>query len=227
MSKYRIFPIIVLFSMGCLLFNSGQNDQRVEKILSKLEKKYNEAETVSCSFIQSKRIIQLEGTIVTSGELYFKKPHYLRMEHKGDENLVIYCNGEKVWLEDLDLDEVEVFEFSQMGAERRLSRFFPPVFTDSSRELMDYFSVRLAENTGETSRLELVPKPNSDYSFSSLEFEVGSLSRILWLRISYANGDRTEMKFRNWKSHQEISDYFFEYMKKSTKNVVHLSALFR
>ena len=200
--------------MGLFLLSDSQDDPRVEDLLLKLEKRYNETDTVSCIFTQTKRIIQLEGNIVTSGELYFKKPNYLRMEHKGEENLIIYCNGEQIWIEDLDLNEVEVFEFKQVGAGSRTSRFLPPVFTAENGELQEFFIIRLIEEKGETSRLELVPRPHSGYTFSSLQFDVGSLSRIQWIKILYANGDWTEMKFRNWKNHPEISDFFFEYMKK-------------
>ena len=203
--------LCLLFALGYLLFSIVQEDPAVDKILSRLEKKYEETEAVSCRFTQTKRILQLEGPITTTGRLYFKKPHYLRVEHQGEENLIIYCNGEKIWLEDLDLEEVEVFDFKTSGIEGRPSRLLPPVFTASTKELKTQFIIRLLDSPG--SRLKLVPRPASGYTFASLEFDVGSLSRIQWMKIEYANGDWTEMRFRSWKSLPEISDYFFEYMK--------------
>ncbi|MBN1273692.1 MAG: outer membrane lipoprotein carrier protein LolA [Candidatus Aminicenantes bacterium] len=207
--------MLLFLSLGYPLLHAGPEDPRVEKILSKLEEKFNETDTVSCSFTQTKQISQLKEKIVTEGKLYFKKPHYLRMEHSGGENLIIYCNGEKIWLEDLDLKEVEIFEFKQTGTDSRLSRFLPPVFSRNAEELKKDFFIQLLEDRGGPSRLEIKPRPGTGYSFLSLKFDVGSLSRLQRMKILYANGDWTEMTFRNWKSHPEISDYFFEFLKKN------------
>lgn len=205
--------LCLLFALGHLLLSEVQDDPVIDKILSRLEKKYEETEAVSCRFSQTKHILQLEGQVTTKGKLYFKRPHFLRVEHQGEENMIIYCNGEKVWLEDLDLEEVEVFDFKTSGMEGRPSRLLPPVFTVSAKELKERFIIHLLDDQNATSRLKLVPKPRSEYTFKSLEFDVGSLSRIRWMKIEYANGDWTEMRFWGWKSLPEISDYFFEYMK--------------
>lgn len=203
--------LCLLSVLGLPPLSEAQDDPAVDKILSRLEKKYEGTESVSCSFTQTKRILQLEGEIVTQGKLYFKKPHFLRVEHRGEENLIIYCNGEKVWLEDLDLEEVEVFDFKSSGMESRPSRLLPPVFIATAHELKELFIIRRLEDQG--SRLRLVPRPGSGYAFTRFEFEVDGLSRIPWMRVEYANGDWTEMRFRNWKRHAAISDYFFEYLK--------------
>jgi outer membrane lipoprotein-sorting protein len=196
---------------GGLLFSSPP--ETVDEILSRLEKKYNATETVSCRFSQTKTISQLEGIGRLEGRLYFKRPHFFRVEFRGPEKFTIYCNGKKIWLEDLDLDEVEVYDFSELGANDRLSRLLPPVFAADFEELKRAFTARLVSKEGGADRLELVPKPGSAYSFRNLRFDVDSLSRIPWMKIVYANGDTTEMKFRGWRSQPEISDSFFEYLK--------------
>ncbi|MFC2169670.1 outer membrane lipoprotein carrier protein LolA [Acidobacteriota bacterium] len=178
-----------------------------------MEKKYNTTECLSNSFTQRKKISQLEGDLRFTGRIYFKKSNFIKMELQGDENLNIYCNGEKIWVEDTDLGEVETYDFHKLRSSRRLSRLLPPVFLHSVQSLKEYFEISLIETEGRRDRLELIPKPGSNFSFTYLRFDVDSWGRIPWMKVEYENGDSTEMEFRKWARHPEISDYFFQYRK--------------
>lgn len=206
-----VVGLIIFFILGIPVWLSGRQD--VDEILTKLEKKINSTETVSCRFSQVKSLPQLKGLVKTTGKLYFKKPHFLRMEMEGDENLIIYVNGEKIWLEDLDLEEVEVYDFEDFGAEEQMSRFLPPVFVKSAADLKRLFSIIIEEIPKRETRLEFIPKPSSGFSFVKLQVDIDDLSRMTGLRIHYGGGDRMDMSFHAWNKHPEISDHFFAYLK--------------
>lgn len=74
-------------------------------------------------------------------------------------------------------------------------------------------------------RLEIQPHQKGMVSFESLQFDVGSWDKITWLKVIYKNGDYTETEFRDWKTHPEISDNFFQYRKSNRKNEVNIAIL--
>ena len=134
----------------------------------------------------------------------------MRMEMRGDENMNLYVDGESIWLEDLDLQEVERFDLEGLNLEGRHSRLLPPVFLSSVPELKEEFTISLDE-TADQDVLEIVPKDASVSSIERIRFSVDSLSRIRWMRVDYANGDWTEAKFSNWKRLPNISIHYFRY----------------
>jgi outer membrane lipoprotein-sorting protein len=214
-----IHTIFLSSALNFLGFASipDQQDQ-LSEILERLEKNYNKAETVSCSFEQRKKIRQLTEIMSLSGKLYFKKPHFLRMEFRGDENFDFYTNGMKVWLVDFDFDEVESFEFKKLDSDKRISRLLPPVFFKTTEEMKEIFNFFLRTDRGKTQRIEIIPIRSSDVPFESLKFDVDSLGRITWMKVHYNKEEYTEMNFRNWKRHPEISDYYFQYRKSEKRN---------
>lgn len=196
--------------LGGHVFYSGQ-PQRHSEILAKLHKEYATLETVSCRFNQTKVIRQLEGEIRLEGRLYFKKPFFLRLELTGEENLRVYMDGRTIWLEDLDLEEVEVYAFDERETSRRLRTLLPPVFLRDTDELEKAFVISVMKEDGGKSRLQLVPRGKKGMLIRSIEFDVDRWSRISWMKAEYENGDWTETEFRSWQRHREISDHFFRY----------------
>ena len=190
--------------------SSGQQE-KLERILAKLEKEYDTFETVSCRFTQTKVIGQMEGEIRLKGKLYFKRPFFMRVELSGEENLRIYMDGRNIWLEDIDLEEVEIYDFEDRESSGRLRRLLPPFFLRGVEELEESFLISLLEEGGGRNRLQLIPREAEGDVLKSLQFDVDRWSRISWMKVEYKNGDWTETIFRNWERHPEISDHFFRY----------------
>jgi len=202
--------LICLFSSS-LIIGSPQQDKK-DRILNRLEKKYNTTETFSYRFKQIQSISQLTEPISHTGSLVFRRPHFIRMEMRGDENLNLYMDGESIWLEDLDLEEVERFDFERLNLEGRLSRLLPPVFLSSVTELKEAFNISL-DKTADQDVLEIIPKDALVSSLKRIRFSVDSHSRIRWMRVDYTNGDWTETKFSKWRKLPKISRHYFRYRK--------------
>jgi len=122
---------------------SQDRDNKLNEILDKIGNKYDTTEALFCRFEQWEKISQLKQQIHLEGKIYFRKPHFIMMEMRGDENLDLYVNGEKIWLVDLDLDEVEISDFQQRNTNRDLMRFLPPFFLRSFVDLRELFGISL------------------------------------------------------------------------------------
>ena len=81
----------ILISLFCFIVLvkpafSFQN-KKLDAILDKMEKRYNTIEALFCRYEQTEKISQLTEDIHLEGKLYFRKPHFVMMEMRGDENL--------------------------------------------------------------------------------------------------------------------------------------------
>jgi outer membrane lipoprotein-sorting protein len=209
------FSCRFLIFLLCLspLFSSERQKKETELdgILAQLEKNFNSAETVSVEFSQTKKITQLSGELSLSGQLTFKKPHFLKLEMRGDENLDLYTDGASIWLVDLDFDEVDVYEFGPEENRQRFSRLLPPVFLRSVEELKENYNISLDSGEGEKKILLISPRSGSESTFLAVTLEIDSLGRIDWMKVVYPQNEYIETRFRNWKKYPEISDHFFRY----------------
>jgi uncharacterized protein len=210
--------LLLIFSLLTITGSAAPHpvlqESRLEKILNSLEKKYNTTEAFAYSFDQVKFLQQLTEPMEFKGTLVFRKPHFIRMEMRGEENLNLYVNGEFVWMEDLDFEEVDQFDFAEINSQGRLTRILPPVFVDGISTMKEKFQVRLDE-TMDQDVLELIPLESHVSPLRSIRFAVGSFSRILWMRTDYTNGDWTETRFSGWKNMPKISEHYFRYRKKN------------
>jgi outer membrane lipoprotein-sorting protein len=202
-----MFFVTVILSAAALGFQATE----VDKVLERLERRFDGTDAFSYEFIQKKAVIQLAEPLHFKGVLTFRKPHYIRLELRGDENLNLYVNGEKIWLEDLDYGEVETFDFGMMASEKRLSRLLPPTLQQSVKELKDVYDIALTKKDGNISYLDMTPKTPDAYGVKTFQFSVDQHSRLRWMKVSYENGDLTETTFSEWKKLPQMSIHLFEY----------------
>ena len=208
---------IWLFLLSFLMMagaGSSSQDEKLDKILDKMEKRYQTTQAIFCRYKQTERISQLTEDIFVEGKLYFRKPHFIMMEMRGDENLNLYVNGENIWIEDLDLDEVEIFDFQQMNKNRRLARLLPPMFLQSVQELKEWFHISLLPIRGKN-RLELRPRSQEEFHFESIRFDVGRWGKVPWMKVTYDEENFKEISFRDWQKIPVTSKYFFQYRGKT------------
>ena len=68
-----------------------------EKILEKLEVRYNTAD-FSADFFQESTLKALDITDTASGKVWFKHPGMMRWEYKTPENYAIISDGKNLWI---------------------------------------------------------------------------------------------------------------------------------
>jgi outer membrane lipoprotein-sorting protein len=182
-----------------------------DDILRRMELKYEESDGFSYGFKQTKSIAQIDGLLNLEGTLTFRKPHFLKLELRGDENLNLYVDGKTIWLEDLDLEEVDSYDFEQLGSERRLSGLLPHAVVRSIEELEAIYDVELSKEEGKLAYLELTAKNPSERGPRECRFSVDRRSRLRWMKVVYGNGDFTETHFMAWRKIGDIPEEFFAY----------------
>lgn len=199
--------VIVTAAGTCAAAEHGQS-ARTQEVMAKLRRRWQETEAVSCKFRQTKLLQDIDGPIVLEGSLLFMKPRFLRIEVSGDENLVITSDGEKLWIEDRDLGEIEETSLEAAGGADPTS--LVPLLVSSPSEWSKRFNVLVEETPGGRERLILTGRPDGPpTSIVRVETELGSMLRIRRSVIYYRNGDRVETVFRAWSRTENLSKYLF------------------
>jgi outer membrane lipoprotein-sorting protein len=190
--------------------HAGGAEDQVDQTLERLSKRYKSTDTVSCRYRQSRSLKQLEGAIRVEGTILFQKPHFLKMEMRGDENVDLYCNGDTIWIVDLDLDEVETLGVDDIHTMGGRLQMIPILLFSSPEEIRSRFNVEFLEADGRR-LLRLTPLLDRDFRFQLLTVELGIQDRLRGTEVLFSNGDRIETQFRDWKRLPRVSRYTFEY----------------
>lgn len=210
----KIFKLglIILIGLGSGGLGFG-NEQKAEKILSKLRDKMQETEAVSCTFSQVKRIRQLEGNLNLNGTMLFQKPHFLKIEMRGDANVDIYVREQTVTLVDHDLEEIEHYHFDELArSEHWMS---PMLIIFDMDEVEEMFELSM---TGGSQKEILRMSPRKKYHhIQNIDMRIDEFQRIRWLRVRYENGDMTDTKFQDWEKRKRISEDQFRYSPKEKR----------
>lgn len=137
-------------------------------------------EAVACNIKQVKRLEQLDGATTLEGPLLFQKPHFIKLELSGDENLSVFCDGNSVWLVDRDLEEVERMELNGADRDRQLSRMLPPLFFLTREELEERFEITSVAPAAKDGKhgLAMVPKTEGEFPFARLSVYMGDATRV-------------------------------------------------
>ncbi len=170
-------------------------------------------EAVACNIKQVKRLKQLDGAITLEGPLLFQKPHFIKLELSGDENLSMFCDGESVWLVDRDLEEVDTFDLSSADRDRQLSRMLPPLFFLTREELEERFDITsVAPAAGDGKHgLAMVPKTEGEFPFERLSVYMGGATRVQRMTMEFSNGDRVETDLEGCRKRPRTSLAVFKY----------------
>lgn len=171
-------------------------------------------EAVSCNIKQVKLLKQLDGPITLEGPLLFQKPHFIKLELSGDENLSMFCDGESVWLVDRDLEEVERMELSGADRDRQLSRMLPPLFFLTREELEERFAITSVVPAAKDGKhgLAMVPKAEGEFPFERLSVYMGDATRVQRMTMEFANGDRVQTDLEGCRKRPRTSLAVFKYL---------------
>ncbi len=191
-----LLPLFIIMAAFPLSKSFGQ-DATLDDILTKLQKRYEATDSLTCRYTQTKLISQLVGKFEFTGKIIFHKPHSLYLELRGDENLNLHMDEKAVRIEDLDLDEEEIFPINTVKDSERLSRIIPPLISNSIDQLREKYDITLLPKQDNLEIIELTPKTPSQIAY--IRFALGPFSKIDWMKTTYTNGDYTETQFYDWK----------------------------
>ena len=181
------------------------------QLMDEMDEMLDSVEAVACGIEQVKTIEQFEGGIRLEGSLLYQKPHFIKLELGGDENISLFSDGETVSLVDRDLEEVETFSIQGADKQRQLSRLLPPLFFLTREEVEERFETSATPPERWKHRLELTPRSRSDYPFERLVVDLSDKFRIQQMRIEFENGDSVETRLKNCVKRPRTSLLAFRY----------------
>ena len=199
-----------VFAGGAVAPVSAQSRTAVE-IMDKLQERTDSFDAFSCRIRQTKTLEQLDGEIQLQGPLLYQKPHYVKLELAGDENVSLYSNGEWIWLVDRDLEEFEKVPLEGANAKRQLARLLPPLFFLTREEVEEKFEIASAVPELGEHRLEMTPRAEADFPFERLDVDFDGRFRALKMALRFRNGDSVQTFLRDCKRLGRISPTVFQY----------------
>jgi len=159
--------------------------------------------SVSAAFEQ--RVVDAKGGQgkATKGTLGLKAPRQFRWDTTAPYHQLIVADGEKVWIYDEDLEQVSV---RAQGTEEAHSPL--TVLTDLSQLDRDFTTSEQGEHDGLT-WLRLKSKDKEpQFAYADLGFDGSGLQRMAF---EDTIGDKTEIRFSDWKRNPQLSGDAFKF----------------
>ena len=217
-SCYRILrlgrrgAVAALLLLAIAAIDAGASEtNELDRILHSLQAQHDSIDAVTCSFIQTKKVKQLVREVTLAGKLTLKKPHFIRLELRGDENMNVYANGKKVWVEDLDLDELQTYDFDPTKVDRRITALMPPVLEKDPDVLKRKFDMVLSRTTKGFHRIEMTPKAGEAVDCRSMAVVLDRWGRVRSLRTVRNEHEYSTITFRGWRRLVEAPDSLFRH----------------
>ena len=149
----------------------------------------------------------------SAGHVQLSVPHLFRWEYVKPYPQLIVADGSKVWIFDPDLEQVTV---RPQGAEEQnspLAALFEPSSLDKR------FVVRETGAKEGMDWLSLAPKNEEDASFRSARLGFSN-TKLVRMEVEDAVGQRTVIKFDQWKRNPQFSAGTFKYVPSKGVDVI-------
>lgn len=189
---------------------AAAEDPALAALLDRLQRNFEGVTAFSCRFEQRKKIAQLAGEVRLTGAMLFQKPHFLRLELRGGENLNLWADGQRVWLQDLDLGEVESYPAAGETA-ARVRQMLPPAVGLSPQDLTRQFDLALTRSPDGLERLTLAPRPGAAVPWRSAEMDFDRWGRLRNMTLSYGEGEYTAATFEGWRRLRPVETNLFDF----------------
>lgn len=191
----------IVLALTALLIPWGAN--AADSARSRLDAFAKDLRAVSASFDQ--QVVDAKGGRGknTHGSLALKAPRQFRWETAAPYKQLIVADGEKVWIYDVDLEQVSV---RPQGTEEAHSPL--TVLTDLSQLDKDFTTSEQGERDG-LIWLRLKSKDKEpQFAYADLGFDAAGLARM---QFEDTLGDKTEIRFSDWKRNPALPGDAFRF----------------
>ena len=160
------------------------------------------------------QVVSNDGAVdeVSGGEVWLQRPQRFRWEYRGDFPQLVVADGQRVWIYDLELEQVTVEDQAAAAADSPLT-----LLTDPGR-LDEQFEVREAGDIDGLYYIELRSRS------AETEFErvlLGLRNDVLELMIMEdAFGLRTELRFFDVVRNPELDQALFSFVPPEGADVI-------
>ncbi|MDT8405294.1 outer membrane lipoprotein chaperone LolA [Sulfuriflexus sp.] len=173
---------------------------------------FEEVDSIRADFVQQVLNPQNQALQQTSGTMLLSRPGRFRWDYTQPYRQLIVANGEKVWLYDVDLEQVTVKKFdAAMGST-------PALLLSSGANIEDNFSVRDLGMKNDLAWVELTPK-NKDSGFEKLLLGFGE-HNLQHMELQDSFGQLTRLSFTNIERNPELESAQFDFVPPAGVDVI-------
>jgi outer membrane lipoprotein carrier protein len=191
----RLFCLLLLFMPLPSLGGAGSE---------RLDAFFNEVTSVRADFTQQVLDTQKKTLQQTSGTMLLLRPGRFRWDYTKPYQQLIVANGEKVWLYDVDLEQVTVKKMdAALGST-------PALLLSSDAKIEENFTVNEMGGEHDLAWVELTPK-NKEGGFErlALGFDEHNLKRM---ELLDSFGQLTRLTFTNIERNPELDPAQFDFV---------------
>ncbi len=191
----RLLPIVLL--LACAANTQAQSDA-----LEQLRQFTSGLNSLQANFDQE--IVDVDGRLVeiSSGRVVLVKPNLFRWDYTGEYPQQIVADGERVWIYDVELEQVSIKMQSSAAADSPLSILMRPETVDQQFRITD-----LGSAEGEA-LLELVPL-DTQAEFDRIILGLAN-NRLETMILEDAFGQRTRIEYRDLVTNVAVEPGTFE-----------------
>jgi outer membrane lipoprotein carrier protein len=191
----KLFCLLLLFMPLPLL--AGIGDARLKAF-------FNNVTSVRAHFVQQVLDPKDKALQQTSGTMLLSRPGRFRWDYTKPYQQLIVANGKKVWLYDVDLEQVTVKKFdAAMGAT-------PALLLSSDANIEDNFTVRDLGIEKDIAWVELTPK-NKESGFEKLVLGFAE-DNLTHMELRDSFGQLTRLYFTNIERNPELDPAQFDFV---------------
>lgn len=198
--------LVALFVIGSL--PASASDPHEEDLLARIQKKMEETKTASCEFVVHKSVAQLEGPVQWEGTFLFEKPRRFRLEIRGDDSMVVTCDGQQITVRDVAFEESETFSWDELSQHAGALGPFALILQLDPQQLRSEYSISVTQLEGDLQCLTLTPKGDGGNT-AKLRITIDRRLRIRQLEWFFRNGDVSDARFSKWRRPRRIEPHLF------------------
>jgi outer membrane lipoprotein carrier protein len=210
---FRVFPACIILLLGISAIAQDEvykpvSGTEISLYVEKIEKVSASLTSLSCSFTQKKIITVLAESVVSKGNLVYKKENKLCWEYLSPYYYLFALNGDKVYIK--NDKSISQFDTKSNALFKEISLLL--VNSISGAGLIDpkKFDVDFYENT-KTLQARLIPKNKTLKSLlSTITLYFGKTTYLVFtIEMTEPSGDTTTIVFSDVKLNEPISDEKF------------------
>lgn len=198
--------------VALLALSASATAQSPSKSSAELDAFLQGLQTLQANFRQTLRDGQGRMVEQSSGTLVIRRPDRFRWDYSEPNQQVIVADGKKLWLYDVDLEQVTVrpMEKSLAGT--------PAVLLSGAEDLRTSFDIERVKRQGKTSVVTLNPK-RGDTDFKSVS--IGFTGKDLgFMQLNDKLGQSTLLEFSKVRRNASVDDARFVFTPPSGVDVI-------
>jgi outer membrane lipoprotein-sorting protein len=200
----------LIFMLTPLLFCPGDSkSEDVQALIREISAKQRRIETLTANFSQRKETSLVQGPLLFTGVVKFKRPDRIHFLYAKPEPMEFSLDGKFLWIYDPKQFRTERFPLSRNSRVGSYMESVTRIFQKTLDQLAEEYSIQaLPPDRGESCRFQLHPRKEKLQAFiKEVELRIDKDSgAILTFQMIEPNQDRLILEFQNLRINPPLTD---------------------